>query len=276
MSELPALARAIESLASSDPVLAQLIAAAPRCDLKPLLSGSPFEHLARAIAHQQLHGAAAATILRRFIALYGPDDLFPTPQQLLATPERAIRGAGFSASKLMALRDLADKSLSGVVPSMDELATQPDTAIIERLTQVRGIGTWTVQMLLMFHLGRRDVLPIDDFGVRHGFRLAYGLRLMPKPKALAKFGERWAPHRSIAAWYLWRAVDLQRAASLPPVLRPAPRMPRVGRARRVPRNSGSKPLSGAAACATPPPRSDARTQKYRRPAPRSRAPASKK
>jgi DNA-3-methyladenine glycosylase II len=119
-----------------------------------------------------------------------------------------------------------------VVPNRDELLALEDLAIIERLTQVRGIGRWTVEMMLMYQLGRHDVLPVDDFGVRNGFRLAYGLRKMPAPKALAAFGERWAPHRSAAAWYLWRAVELHRAGTLP-VPSERTRLPRVPRLRRA-------------------------------------------
>jgi DNA-3-methyladenine glycosylase II len=119
-----------------------------------------------------------------------------------------------------------------VVPDHATLDELEDLVIIERLTQVRGIGRWTVEMMLMYQLGRRDVLPVDDFGVRNGFRLAYGLRKMPSPKALAAFGARWAPHRSAAAWYLWRACELHRAGTLPVPSEPT-RLPRIRRLRRA-------------------------------------------
>jgi len=174
--------------------------------LTPRSKRSPFESLARAIAYQQLHDKAAESILRRFVALF-PTKRFPQPADLLAMNEQAIRGAGFSQAKVAALRDLAAKTLDGTVPTGAIVRRLDDEAIIERLTAVRGIGRWTVEMLLIFQLGRPDVLPVDDFGVRNGFRIAYGRRLMPKPSEVQLYGERWKPHRTAAAWYLWRAVD---------------------------------------------------------------------
>jgi DNA-3-methyladenine glycosylase II len=211
-----------QALAHSDPVMARLIAAAGPCTIELRHERPPFETLASAIAHQQLNGVVAKRILARFTALYAPAE-FPEPAAVLATADEALRGAGFSFSKIRALRDLADKVVSGVVPTLAELHTLDNEAIIERITQVRGIGRWTVEMMLMFQLGRPDVLPVDDFGVCNGFRLAYGLKGMPRPRALAEFGARWAPHRSLAAWYLWRAVDLAREKKLP----------RAGRAPKV-------------------------------------------
>jgi len=211
------------ALAALDPVMARLIAAAGPCALHPRLERSPFESLARSIAHQQLNGTAAARILARFVALYAPAP-FPHPVALLDTPDETLRGTGFSFAKIRALRDLALKVQSGVVPGTAELVALEDELIIERLTQVRGIGRWTAQMLLMTQLGRPDVLPVDDFGVRNGFRLAYGLKGMPTPAALAQFGARWQPQRSLAAWYLWRAVDLTREDQLPRRPRRAPRI----------------------------------------------------
>ena len=217
------------ALAACDPVMARLIAAAGPCTLQPSLEQPPFETLARAIASQQLNGKVAALIIGRLIALHAPAP-FPEPAALAATTEAALRGAGFSFAKIRALRDLADKVLAGVVPGGAELHALDDDSIVDRISQVRGIGRWTVQMLLMFQLGRPDVLPVDDFGVCNGFRLAYGLKGMPTPRALAQFGARWAPQRSLAAWYLWRAVELERAGTLP---RPG-RAPRV--AVKQPRN----------------------------------------
>ena len=208
----------------TDPVMTALIAAAGRCRLEPQPATPPFEYLVRAIAHQQLNGTAAARILERFRALYAPV-AFPAPARLLAPPEEQLRSVGFSAGKIRALRDLAAHAESGVVPAgTAELAALEDAAIIERLTAVRGIGRWTVEMLLIFQLGRRDVLSVDDFGVRNGFRLAYGLSGLPRARALAEFGTRWAPHRTLATWYLWRAVDLAKTGTLPA---PPRRRPRV-------------------------------------------------
>jgi DNA-3-methyladenine glycosylase II len=174
--------------------------------LVPRRGRSPFESLARAIAYQQLHDKAAESILKRFIALF-PGRRFPKPDDLLAMDGRAIRRAGFSGPKVAALRDLAAKALDGTVPTGRAIRTMGDENIVERLVTVRGIGRWTVEMLLIFQLGRPDVLPIDDFGVRNGFRIAYGLRKMPTPGAVLRYGERWRPHRTAAAWYLWRIAD---------------------------------------------------------------------
>jgi DNA-3-methyladenine glycosylase II len=173
------------------------------------LRRSPFQSLAQAIAHQQLNGTAANTILGRFIKLF-PGRRFPRPEDLASVGDDALRGAGFSRAKVAALRDLAAKALDGTVPSSGVITKLKDAEIIERLTAVRGVGPWTVEMLLIFQLGRQDVLPVDDFGVRSGFRHAYKLPEMPKPKELLAFGERWRPHRTTAAWYLWRAADRAR------------------------------------------------------------------
>ena len=174
--------------------------------LTPRVRRSPFESLVRAIAYQQLHEKAAESILRRFVGLF-PTRRFPQPDDLLAINEQAIRRAGFSQAKVVALRDLAAKTLDGTVPTGAVVRMLDDEAIIERFIAVRGIGRWTVEMLLIFQLGRPDVLPVDDFGVRNGFRIAYGLRSMPMSKDVLRYGERWKPHRTAAAWYLWRAVD---------------------------------------------------------------------
>lgn len=198
----------------NDPVMAALARAAGPCTLKPERRRSPYEALVSAIAHQQLTGAAAATILSRFRALY-PHGRLPAPGELLDTPEESLRAAGFSRAKAAALRDLATRTLDGTIPPRSRLARLPDEEIIERLTEVRGVGRWTVEMFLIFTLGRPDVLPVDDYGVRNGFRIAYRKRELPAPRRLAAFGERWAPHRSTAAWYLWRAVDLHREGRWP-------------------------------------------------------------
>jgi len=189
-----------------------LIRAAGPCVLKPR-RGSPYESLLSAIAHQQLTGRAAATILGRFRALYG-GGRYPTPEELLSTDDERLRGVGFSRAKVAALKDIAARTLDGTIPPRRSLARLPDERIIERLVQVRGVGRWTVEMFLMFRLGRPDVLPVDDYGVRSGFRIAYGLEETPRPRELAGLGQRWAPYRSTAALYLWRAVDLRREGRL--------------------------------------------------------------
>lgn len=167
---------------------------------------NPFESLARNIIYQQLHGNAAAAIHQRVRDLYGKGKL--APQDIINTPDELLRGAGLSTAKTVAIKDLAAKTLDGTVPTLARLHRMEDEEIIERLTQVRGIGRWTVEMLLIFRLGRPDVLPVGDFAVRKGFALAYGLTEQPKPKELLKYGERWQPFRSVASWYMWRASEL--------------------------------------------------------------------
>jgi DNA-3-methyladenine glycosylase II len=227
----------LRHLTKVDPVLGGVIRAAGPYRNAPEAGCEPFQILAQAIAHQQLNGTAANTILARLVASCG-QGAFPTPQQVLAAPVEQLRAAGFSFAKVAALKDLATKALAAVVPDRPTLERLDDAAIIERLTQVRGVGRWTVEMLLMFHLGRPDVLPVDDFGVRSGFRAAYGLRALPHPKALAAWGERWKPYRSAAAWYLWRALELARAGTLPA---PAERvrLPRIAKRRRAGPRSGT-------------------------------------
>ncbi|HEU5091334.1 MAG TPA: DNA-3-methyladenine glycosylase 2 family protein [Nitrospira sp.] len=198
-------------LSNADPVMRRLIEEVGPFMLKPKIRRSPFESLARAIAYQQLHDKAAESILKRFIALF-PGRRFPRPDELLAVNVRSIRKAGFSRAKVSALRDLALKTLDGTVPTGREVGILDDHAIIDRLIEVRGIGRWTVEMFLIFQLGRPDVLPVDDFGLRNGFRIAYRRPLMPTPKQLLQYGERWKPHRTVAAWYLWRAADRERQA----------------------------------------------------------------
>ena len=166
---------------------------------------SPYQALVRAIAYQQLHGKAAETILGRFVALYPAP--FPLPADVLGTQEHVLRECGFSAAKVAAIHDICAKTLDGVVPTRRSALRMTDAELIERLTSIRGVGRWTVEMLLMFTLGRPDILPVDDFGVREGYRLINGLEEQPKPRALAVIGEAWAPYRSIASWYLWRAAD---------------------------------------------------------------------
>ena len=193
-------------LARVDPVMRRLIREVGPFALIPRVRRTPFESLARAIAFQQLHEQAAESILKRFIALF-PGRRFPRPDELLTAKTDAIRSAGFSGAKVLALRDLAAKTLDGTVPTGRAIKMLDDDAIVERLVEVRGVGRWTVEMLLIFQLGRPDVLPVDDCGVRNGFRMAYRRRMMPTPKEVLLYGERWKPYRTAAAWYLWRAAD---------------------------------------------------------------------
>lgn len=199
-------AATLKHLSAVDPVMKELIREIGACELKPEPWRSPFQSLVQAVAHQQLNGTAANTILTRFKKLF-PRRRFPKPEDLANVTDEQIRACGFSFAKIRAIRDIAEKTLSGIVPTSRQIVKLSDDEIIERLTAVRGVGRWTVEMLLIFQLGREDVLPADDFGVRNGFRLAYKKRVMPKPKALLKFGERWHPHATTAAWYLWRAAD---------------------------------------------------------------------
>lgn len=197
---------ALRELSAADPVMRRIIRECGACTLVPEKRRSPFQSLVQAVAHQQLNGTAANTILSRFIKLF-PGHRFPRPSDLSDVSDETIRNAGFSRAKVAAIRDIAAKTLAGVVPTSREIERLPDEEIIARLTEVRGVGRWTVEMLLIFQLGRPDVLPADDFGVRNGFRIAYRKRELPKVKDLLAFGERWKPHRTTAAWYLWRVVD---------------------------------------------------------------------
>ena len=203
-----------QHLAQADPVMRRLIRQIGPFELQLNARRPPFETLARAIAYQQLNGTAAETILRRFVALF-PGEKFPTPDSLLTKSEEALRSVGFSRAKVAALRDLAAKTQDGTVPMARVIRKLDDDAIVARLTQVRGVGRWTAEMLLIFQLGRPDVLPADDFSVREGFRVAYGLLTLPKPKELIQHGECWRPYRTAAAWYLWRAADRAKAAQSP-------------------------------------------------------------
>ena len=186
----------------------------PRIDVQR--RRSPFEALMRAIAHQQLHGRAALAILARFEALYpAAEGGFPSPELVLASSDAELRGCGLSGAKIAAMRAISAAALDGTVPTRRGSARFSDEELIERLTTIRGVGRWTVEMLLIFTLGRPDVLPVDDFGVRDGYRALYGLEVQPKPKALAEIGLAWAPYRSTAAWYLWRASDEGKRQKLP-------------------------------------------------------------
>ena len=233
----------------ADPVMAGLIAAAGPYRPEPVPDQPPFEVLVRAIAHQQLHGVAAQRILARFVDAFG-NGCFPFPQQVIDAEDARLRACGLSYAKIAAVKDLAAKTMAGSVPQRSQLDALSDQEIIERLTEVRGIGRWTVEMMLMFQLQRPDVLPVDDFAVRNGFRLAYRLRGMPRAHALAQFGERWKPHRSLAAWYLWRANDLARRKLLPHGGRP-PRVALQPAPKKVAKKPARKKQSKTAKAAPP-------------------------
>ncbi len=210
------IALAIGQLAKADPKLGALIERVGPFELRVKSSHSPFEALLEAILYQQLHANAARAILGRLMALFG--DIHPQPEQLLAVSDEMLRAAGLSRGKLLALRDLAAKTMDGTVPSLAAIRRLPDEEIIERLSRVRGIGTWTAEMLLIFRLGRPDVFPVTDYGIRKGFLLTFGrpgknkpitAAMLPKPEQMERRAARWKPWRSVASWYLWRACDLK-------------------------------------------------------------------
>ena len=192
----------------TDPRFAALIARARPFEPRASVLVRPFDALAESIAYQQLSGKAAATIWGRVRALY-PRRKWLDPKLVLATPDEKLRACGLSGSKTVAVKDLAAKAIDGIVPSAPALAKMSDEEIIERLTAVRGIGRWTVEMLLLFQLGRLDVWPVTDYGVQKGYAKTFGKRKLPTPKQLQKIGEKWRPYRSIAAWYFWRALDAE-------------------------------------------------------------------
>jgi len=198
--------KAIDHVAGTDPRFAALIARCRRFDVVANEGVRPFDALAESIAYQQLSGKAAATIWGRVRALFGKRKWLD-PAEVLKTPDEKLRGAGLSRSKVAALKDLAAKTLDGTVPTRRALLKMSDEEIIERLTKVRGIGRWTVEMLLLFDLGRLDVWPVADYGVQKGFAKTFGKKKLPKPKQFQKIGEKWRPYRSVAAWYFWRALD---------------------------------------------------------------------
>lgn len=197
----------LEILKQSDPRLAALITMVGPCQLPPAqLEGTLLAALGRSILYQQLSGKAAATIMNRFIALY-PGQAFPSAEAILSTPDEVIRSSGVSRQKTCYLKDLARWVQAGL-PTLPELAQLEDDEILQRLTQVKGVGVWTVQMLLMFHLGRLDVWPVDDLGVRSGVKRVYGLEALPDRKTLTALGQPWRPYRSWCAWYFWQSLDV--------------------------------------------------------------------
>lgn len=197
---------------------------------------SPYEALLEAITHQSISGKAAATIFARIVAL-GSNGRPPTPEQMLKIRKPALRKAGLSGAKILAVKDLASKTISGVVPTLDDAHKFSDDELVKRLTSVRGIGAWTVEMFLIFRLGRPDVLPIHDLGVQKGWSITYGKKHKPKPKELLAFGERWRPYRTVASWYMWRACHRAGNAAMRKI-RPA----KVRRSKARPASS-TKPKS---------------------------------
>jgi len=200
------LDQALKHLSERDECLKGLIA-----DLKPFKINvedeeSPYEVLMESIAYQSISGKAAATIFGRIRAL-GDNGRPPSPEKMLKIPPQKLRKAGLSRAKVLAMKDLAKKAAAGIVPTHDEALKLSDQELVERLVSVRGIGAWTVEMFLIFRLGRPDVLPIHDLGVKKGWSVAYGKKHMPKPQELLKFGERWRPYRTVASWYMWRAFE---------------------------------------------------------------------
>lgn len=217
---------AMDTLAAKDERLAPLIKETREFRVEKGAAESPYEVLVEAVTHQSISGKAAATIFGRVKAL-GANGRIPTPHEMLKLRKPALRKAGLSGAKIAAVRDLAQKTIDGVVPTLDEAHKLTDEELVKRLVSVRGVGVWTVEMFLIFRLGRPDVLPIHDLGVRKGWAITYGKKHMPKPKELLKFGERWRPYRTVASWYMWRACQRAGHAALrkigPPKVRKRPK-----------------------------------------------------
>jgi 3-methyladenine DNA glycosylase/8-oxoguanine DNA glycosylase len=198
---------AVAHIGRSDRRLARVMARVGPCTLRPQATQSLFAALVESIVYQQLSGKAAATILGRVRGVFAPKR-FPTPRDILDVAPERLRAAGLSGAKTAALKDLALHTVDGTVPTLRRVHTMSDEEIIERLTIVRGIGRWTVEMLLMFRLGRPDVLPLGDLGVRKGFAFTYRLDELPAPEEMQRLAERWRPFRSVGSWYMWRALEL--------------------------------------------------------------------
>ena len=225
------LAVATKHLAATDERLARLIEEMLPFRLDPADAVSPYEALIESITHQSISGKAAATIFGRVKALSSAGGI-PTPTEMLKLRKPALRKAGLSGAKILAMKDLAKKTLDGTVPTLEQAQTMSDEELVERLVSVRGIGAWTVEMFLIFRLGRPDVLPIHDLGVKKGWSITYGKKHMPKPKELLAFGERWRPYRTVASWYMWRACQRAGNAAMRKI-RPA----KVRRKRATPNRS---------------------------------------
>ena len=221
-------ADAVRALSLADPKLGKLIERAGPFTLRLPAQQSPFEALLRAIIYQQLHGKAAGAIHAKLLTSFEPLcglGAHPSAQHVLECPNEQLRAAGLSHNKSLAVRDLAAKTVDGTVPTLSRIKRMTDEEIVEHLTQVRGVGRWTVEMFLMFRLGRPDVLPVADYGVRKGFALTFqGLKpsqkgtpdLLPKPEVMERRARKWVPWRSVASWYLWRACDLAAGKAIQP------------------------------------------------------------
>src|SRR5712664_1442206 len=207
------LAEALRLLAERDECLKPLIEETLPFQIDVAGAHSPYEALLESIAYQSISGKAAATIFGRIKALSSTGGI-PTPEEMLKLRKPALRKAGLSGAKVLAMKDLAKKTMEGIVPTLEQAEKLSDKELVERLVSVRGIGAWTVEMFLIFRLGRPDVLPIHDLGVKKGWALTYGKKHMPKPKELLAFGERWRPYRTVASWYMWRACQRAGNAAL--------------------------------------------------------------
>lgn len=206
------LAAATRHLCAIDDDWAALVTRIGPCGLRTRPQREPYEALIRSIAYQQLHARAAEAILARFLSHY-PDSVFPRAENILSTEDEVLRNCGFSLSKVAAIRGIAAGALSGIVPSLELAATLPDDELVARLVTLRGVGRWTVEMFLIFSLGRPDIMPVDDFGVREGWRVMKGLPVQPRPKDVTVLGQVCSPYRSAATWYLWRTAEQAKAAS---------------------------------------------------------------
>src|SRR5579863_1362068 len=220
------LGAATAHLAGRDPCLAKLIEELEPFEPEIDHAQSPYEALMEAIAYQSISGKAAATIFGRIKALSTSGGV-PTPQEMLKFGKRQLRKAGLSGAKILSMKDLAQKTIDGIVPTHDEALKLSDEELVERLDSVRGIGRWTVEMFLIFRLGRPDVLPIHDLGVQKGWSVAYGKKHKPRPKELLAFGERWRPYRTVASWYMWRAFEKAGYATTNKIRAPKPKRKRT-------------------------------------------------
>src|SRR5580704_12082733 len=241
---------ACEHLSRVDRQLGRIIAKAGPCRMMKETTQSIFAALLESIIYQQLNGKVAATITSRVKALFpentkrirtrrGLVDGFPSPEQILAASEELLRSAGLSRAKMLAIRDLAAKTLDGTVPTVKQANRMSDEELIERLDSVRGIGRWTVEMLLIFRLARPDVLAVDDYGIRKGFAKMHKLVELPKPKELLAYGERWRPYRSVASWYMWRAAEMKDLPMVGEQKKKAAAPKAVAKTKKLPKRTGA-------------------------------------
>jgi 3-methyladenine DNA glycosylase/8-oxoguanine DNA glycosylase len=235
------LATAVAHLCACDPCIARLVQEAVPFDPNIDHTQSPYESLMESIAYQSISGKAATTIFARVKSLSATGKI-PTPQEMLKLKTPALREAGLSGAKILAMKDLAQKTIDGIIPTHEEAQKLSDDELVERLVSVRGIGAWTVEMFLIFRLGRPDVLPIHDLGVKKGWSVAYNKKHMPRPKELLAFGERWRPYRTVASWYLWRAFEKAGYATTNKIRAPKPKRKRK---RTKPKTSRSKSRKSA-------------------------------